>query len=641
MKRIGAFVVMAGLALTGPAREVSSLFEPGRIAVGCNYWASHAGMYMWRDWKPQQVEADFDRLAAHGMKVLRVFPLWPDFQPLTADFACHAHFRGWSQADGPLRNEAAVDDEMIARFRFMCDAAEKRNLKLVVGLITGWMSGRLFAPPCLAFKDPITDADAVMWETRFVRYFVNALKDHPAIAAWDLGNECDCLGDGDAAQFRNWMLTIANTIRAADPTRLVVSGMHSISNQAQARRTMRNQADTIDVLTTHPYPLWTPHCNTEPFDTIRNCCHAACETTYYANLSGKPAFVEEAGSMGPGIISEERAAATMRASLFNCWACGLGAYVWWCAFDQNKLEFAPYDWTSIERELGLFRADGTPKPTVVQMRDFAAFLKTLPFEKLPARQVDATVIVSEREEFWKVAQGAWLLAVQAGFDIRYALAESPLPESNFYILPSGTGYETYSGAAWRRVLAKAEAGATVLITLGNGAVLSELERVAGVRVEWQHRGNHAVEATVDGTALSVPETHVRKLTLAGAERLAADRDGDPFLTVHPYGKGRIVYCNAAIERNAELTAWPVYARAAKIAGVTRRVTRDNPLIGLTEHPRADGSAVVVAVNYSPKAEEARLTLEGRLGDVYRGDVTAERIVLPPNEAAVFTVQASE
>lgn len=618
--------------------EGSQTFLDGGFHVGCNYWASHAGMYMWREWRPQQVEDDFDKLAAHGMDVLRVFPLWPDFQPLTADFACHAHFRNWSQADGPHQNEAAVDDEMIARFRFMCDAAEKRGLKLVVGLVTGWMSGRLFAPQCLAFKDPITDADSIMWQTRFVRYFVNATKDHPAIAAWDLGNECDCLGDGDAAQFRNWMLMIANVIRAADPSRKIISGMHGVSSFAGARRCVRNQVDTIDVLTTHPYPLWTPNCNMEPFDTIRNCCHAACETVYYADMSGKPAFVEEAGSMGPGIVSDERAAATMRASLFSCWVCGMDAYVWWCAFDQNKLAFAPYDWTSIERELGLFTPDGMPKPTALEMRDFAAFLKKLPFKRLPPRKVDATVVVSEREDAWKVAQGAWLLSRQAGFDVRYALAESQLPESDFFILPSGQGYETYSSAAWHRVLAKAKMGATVLITLGNGAVLSELQQVAGVKVESHYRQVGTVETEVDGHLVSVPETHVRNLTLSGARQLLADKTGNPFLVEHSYGKGRIVYCNAAIERNAELVAWPIYSRVAKIAGVTRRVSCDNALVGLTEHSRPDGSVVVVAVNYSPADVKASMRIAGELVEVYRGAVSAMDIALRPNDAAVFAIR---
>ena len=51
--------------------------------LGCNYWASHAGVYMWRNWDRAVVEADLARLSRCGVNVLRVFPLWPDFQPLT------------------------------------------------------------------------------------------------------------------------------------------------------------------------------------------------------------------------------------------------------------------------------------------------------------------------------------------------------------------------------------------------------------------------------------------------------------------------------------------------------------------------------------------------------------------------------
>src|SRR5512141_295683 len=60
----------------------SILTDPGSFVVGCNYWASHAGTAMWSDWRPEVVQADLEQLAGLGLQVLRVFPLWPDFQPL-------------------------------------------------------------------------------------------------------------------------------------------------------------------------------------------------------------------------------------------------------------------------------------------------------------------------------------------------------------------------------------------------------------------------------------------------------------------------------------------------------------------------------------------------------------------------------
>ena len=58
------------------------LFDLGKFFTGCNYWASHAGTNMWHDWRPDIVEQDFKALSEANIKVLRIFPLWSDFQPL-------------------------------------------------------------------------------------------------------------------------------------------------------------------------------------------------------------------------------------------------------------------------------------------------------------------------------------------------------------------------------------------------------------------------------------------------------------------------------------------------------------------------------------------------------------------------------
>lgn len=646
LKKIGLSVLMSAIALCclmpvrAADRNEFAAFERGApMFLGCNYWASHAGVYMWRDWRPETVAADLDRLAAHGMTVLRVFPLWPDFQPLTADFGGGQSFAGYSQAGGPLANEAAVDEVMMARFRWLCDEAEKREIRLVVGLITGWMSGRTFVPPALERMKVLADPEAIRWQVRFVRHFVRALKDHPAICAWDLGNECNCLGGVDEAGLWAWMHQIAAEIRLNDPTRPVVSGMHSCSTRRGAQTNLRQQGELMDVLTTHPYPLWTPNCNFTPFDSLVNACHAACETTLYADMSGKPAFVEEAGSMGPQIVSEARAAATMRMALFNCWANGIAGYMWWCAFDQNHLDFAPYEWTAIERELGLFTSAGEPKPTALQLREFRAFLDTLPFKTLGERQIDAVVVLSENEDAWRTAQGAWLLAKRAGFDIRYARAEDPLPESRFYILPSPLTdkYNAYSRRAYLRVVERARTGATVLITLGNGAILSDLEAVAGVRTENLYAAGSQTAVKTAWGEFSVPDSHTRAVTCPGAQVIWRDIAGEPALSVKRLGSGQVVFFRGAVEANAVPAGWPVYAQAAQLAGVRRCVRASVPSLSVTEHPRAGGGRIVVAVNCANAALEAPVEIDGRVVKVWRGACDGRTLTVAAADAAVFEI----
>ena len=153
---------------------------------------------------------------------MRVFPLWSDYQPLTRLHAGGNEHVGFLQNNGPFQNDAAVDEEMMRRFRVFCDICRANDIRLVVGLVTGWISGRMFVPPAFDECNVLTDPDAVMWETRFVRHFVREMKDHPAIAAWDFGNECNCMGKASTAEFYNWMNAIGSAIRLADPTRPVV-----------------------------------------------------------------------------------------------------------------------------------------------------------------------------------------------------------------------------------------------------------------------------------------------------------------------------------------------------------------------------------------------------------------------------------
>lgn len=646
--KLGSWFLAAALALMVPrqGRGVEMLGRGLRFGsedgffVGCNYWASHAGVYMWRDWRPEQVEKDLDRLSSYGMTVLRVFPLWPDFQPLTADFTGGGSFRSYSQAGGPLRNIAAVDDEMIGRFRFLCDAAQKRGIRLVVGLMTGFMSGRMFVPSALERMKVMSDPEAIVWEVRFVRYFVTAMKDHPAIAAWDLGNECNCMGAGDEATLWAWMHQIASEIRLCDSTRPVVSGMHGCTTKARGYTNLRDQGELVDVLTTHPYPLWTPYCNVTPFDGIRNGCHPACETALYSDLAGKVAFAEEAGSMGPQIVSEERAAATMRMQMFSSWACGHPGYIWWCGFDQDKLEHAPYDWTAIERELGLFTSDGSAKPTALMLKEFNDFLRALPIRELPPRRIDAVVIASESVNCWKQMQGAWLLSRMAGFDIRYAFAESELPDANFYILPSvDDRYNAYSRRAFWRVMDKAKKGAAVFLTLGNGAILSDLEEVAGIKTENHYEKSHAFRVRCPKGEFAITESHMRVVTPMDCEVLLRDVESRPVLTRHAYGQGKVLFFNGALESNASSVGWPVYALAADQAGVRRRATVSNPLVGLTEHCNSDGKLWIVAVNYDSKEVFCPFAVTGRVIAVYgRAQVRDGCLRLPANDGCVICVE---
>ncbi|HEY8964983.1 MAG TPA: hypothetical protein VIM58_00970, partial [Candidatus Methylacidiphilales bacterium] len=457
------------------------------FSLGCNYWASHAGTAMWTAWRPETVAADFDRLAAIGVDTLRVFPLWPDFQPLALLRGGLGHPREYRFGEEPLpeteEGRAGVSAVMLDRFGTLADLAHARGFDLVVGLVTGWMSGRLFVPPALEGRNVLTDPEAVLWQGRFVRLFVRRFRHHPAVAAWDLGNECNCMADaGSRAAAARWTAEIATAIRAEDPSRKVISGMHGLlavpvndpwtTPSPSSFWTVEDQAEWTDVLTVHPYPLFTPHCDRDPVDTLRGGLHATAEGVLYADVGGKPCFAEEVGTLGPSICSEETAGRYLRSVLYSLWSHGNRGMLWWCGFDQANLPQAPYDWLALERELGLFREDLTPKPVAEELRAFASFLKEAP--ALPERLREGVCILTEGQDAWGAAFASFLLAKQAGFDLAVQNAGQPLRDAPVYLLPS------LSSPPSRRfslaLMEKVRAGATLYLSLDN-VVLS------GVR-EW-------------------------------------------------------------------------------------------------------------------------------------------------------------
>ena len=275
------------------------------------------------------------------------------------------------------------------------------------------------------------------------------------------------------------------------------------------------------------------------------------------------------------------------------------------------------------------------------MRDFGRFLDSLPFSELPSRRIDAVVLVSEREDAWPVLQHAWLLSRQAGFDIQYASAECLLPESKFYILPSGTDLDTYSRSAWQRVCEKAEQGATVLVTLGNRSMLSQLREMTGVENLNFFQQSRVISFSVDGKKIEFSEPATRKIAAHEAKVLIADESGEPLMTEFALGKGKVLFFNAAVEANGGLESWPVYALAARIAGVNRRVSCDNSQIGLTEHPLSDGRTVVVAVNYMGERVRAAVRTDGRIGCVWNGAFADGWLAIAAHDGCVFEINQKE
>ena len=592
---------------------MNNIFESGTFFVGVNYWASNAGIQMWNRWDEKVVERDLKLLSEANLKYVRMFPLWSDFQPIENYRGCHGDLKTISrdavQAIDSPENLAGIDPVMADRLERFLELCQKYDIKIILGLLTGWMSGRLYIPRALEGLNLFTDPIALRWEIRYVTYLVRRFKDNPAIIAWDLGNECNCLSTCANSDISyTWSALISNTIKSIDHVKPVVSGMHGM--KPEANWTNMDQGETTDILCTHPYPAFTPLCDTDPTNRMKSANHAVAESMFQRGLGGKPCFAEEINILGPMFGNFETACANTDMQLFGLWAHNCLGFMWWCACNQSKLTDTPYDWTGLERELGLIYDDGTHVPMMDRMTAFQNFIDK--FGKLPERLVDATCILLRENEAWAQGYGTFLIAKQAGLDIEFMWCDNKLPDSNAYLVPGLQLYTEPTKRLWDDLLRKVEDGASLYISM-DGGMMSEFVQTTGFEVVTKARSLHGHMTEFDGVKIGINSQYDMVLAAKTAKVLATNEAGVPVFGVNEYGKGKVYFVSFQPEIYAAQT--PGFAdgenardyyrlyRAMDLRNPAKVASQEVPTIGITEHIIDDDSRYVLILNYEPMAQE--------------------------------------
>lgn len=513
--------------------------------LGCNYWASNAGADMWREFDIQTIKKDLQLLSSHGVKVLRVFPNWRDFQPVMPVYRGKNNFVKYIlEGDKDPQNEYYLDNDMLDKFGLFLDECQAVGVNVIVGLITGFMSGRLYTPSALYGKNLITDQTALYFEQLFIKGFVKTFKNRQVISAWDLGNECNNLSPvTDRYQAANWVATISNAIRAEDSSRLIVSGMHELS--VEGLWTINDQARFTDVLTTHPYPFWCDHTRIDKTMSFRTTIHPTAQTKYYSEIGKKPCLAEEIGTMGPSVCSEENAADFLRINILSLLANGCKGVLWWCAFEQNKLENFPYAIEMVERELGMVDGSYQPKPVLKEMKKLQELIQNKDITLTQAK-TDAVCLLSKEQRQWGVGYMTYGLLKTVGLNCSFEFVDNPLPDADVYLLPSIQENHIIEKRAYERLLQKVHNGATLYVSTDN-AVLSGFEKFTGLKIidSFVHPVNQSV--TVMGKNLQYTKDRSILITPTTATVLLNDLNGNPLLTVNEYGKGKVYYLNFSLE----------------------------------------------------------------------------------------------
>ena len=636
---------------------MENIFNNGKLFVGINYWASHNSINMWREWDAKKVEDDFRRMKEAGISVLRVFPLWPDFQPLTSLYMNNGQryeYRfGEEKIPDTEAGRAGVSEVACEHFEELCALAEKYDLKLMVALITGHMSFRIYSPEAFAGKNFLSDPTVIKWEIRYVTYLVNRFKNQSSIIGWDLGNEVSCLGrdaDFNPDHAYVWVSAITNAVKVCDPTRPVITGLDE-SPISKGSFNMLDIGEQLDYQTVHPYNIFST--NSDPLTSMRSVLDSSFRCRLYTDIAGKPTFVQEVGSIGYMNCSEKSEADFYRGLFFSTWADDCLGIMWWCAFDQGQLDYAPYCWNNIGSNYGFFRADGSKKEIAEENLRLLDVVESLPFDILPQKVKNGVCLVQRADNFdlIPVLRSTYCLAKQANIDLDFAYALNPIPDADVYFLPSLQGNQPITKYRFEELLNKVENGATLYMSYHN-SLFRDFPEISGLTVRTRCFADAPMNLEMGSECITldkVNELYRYDIEECGEEVLGTS-DNQPVFVKKAYGKGIIYTLLYPLEKmladktgafsNDELPRYDlIYREVVKGLNTDKCVDTDSRFIRTTEHRIDEENRYIVAINFSDEKQKCRITLKNgwSISEQYYNSFESDELELGCNDAAIFKI----
>ena len=391
-------------------------FSPGNdFILGVNYWPRRKAMYWWNNFDAGEVREEFSVIREIGLKVVRLFLLWDDFQP----------------------EPDSVSKEALDHLATVAEIAGENDLALNVTFFTGHMSGPNWSPRWLLggelpfkggnefIRDIISAGKpvpqgyynmfhhetAIKAERLLLQSVVGRLKDHKAIWLWNLANEPDLFAwpltsDEGAA----WVKQMVDLIKSIDPAHPVTIGLHGDGLHRDNGLRIDKVYQHTDIAVMHSYPMYTPWAR-KPLDP--DFVPFTCALT--AALSGKPVLMEEFGGCTAEtthimqwtetngrereqfMAGEEDFAEFLRLTIPKLHDSGATGAMLWCYADYipELWDLPPCQNAIHERFFGLVRADGSLKPHAKVIQEFA---RTQPqIKPIP----EYAKIVVDPDEFYK------------------------------------------------------------------------------------------------------------------------------------------------------------------------------------------------------------------------------------------------
>jgi endo-1,4-beta-mannosidase len=335
-------------------------------------------MYMWQRFDLDEIGEDMSRIAAFGFDAVRFFLMWEAFQPQPNAM----------DADG-LRNFDAIMERVAAA-----------GLRAMPTLFCGHMSGVNWLPSWTleretthgrfrtiangtvvdrAIGDFYAEPELLRAQVFFARRVGERLRDHPALLAWDLGNEFSNLRQPACARdAAEWSLRLSETLLEVSGVG-ATGGMHGEDLSEDRRLRPSSIARPWPFATMHGYSVYSAFAR-DRLDT--NVVPFLCQLQQ--SFAGKPVLFTELGNPecptgenrvnGFACLDEAELAHYAGGAIDRLVERGaLGAFWWcWADYDLALATLPPFDLAPHELRFGIVRNDGSAKPIASTLTSIAS-----------------------------------------------------------------------------------------------------------------------------------------------------------------------------------------------------------------------------------------------------------------------------
>ncbi|MER7954643.1 glycosyl hydrolase [Streptomyces sp. NPDC096030] len=345
---------------------------PAAPRFGVNYTPSRGWFHHWLDFDLDEVRTDLDSIAALGLDHVRVFPLWPVFQP----------------------NRTLIRPRAVAQLVALVDAAAERGLDVAVDGLQGHLSSFDFRPSWTLTwhrRNLFTDPDVLDGQAAYLRTLASALADRPNFLGMTLGNEInqfsgdphpdpDRITPDEAA---SWLRRMLEECERAAPGRLHLHAEYDAAWYLDEHPFTPAHAARIGAVTAVHSWVFNGTAQRYGAGSVATGQHAA----YLVELSkawaedpGRPVWLQEVGAPAPH-IAPDRAAGFTRTTVAAALDCpDLWGITWWCSHDVDR---SLADFPELEYSLGLLNGDGAVKPAGRALADAVAEFRALAHRPRP------------------------------------------------------------------------------------------------------------------------------------------------------------------------------------------------------------------------------------------------------------------